>query len=176
MKNNKKNPLTLSSGANNAVIALSENEVGKLFNKDTRSDIGSESEKMKFANSINGLVVKFIRIDYFEELKSDILIMERIYPLDFRCFEIEKRELWFEVFESELKVLHTSGFAHRDIKRPEGLTGEVYDNILLTDKGIRLIDVAISGLKKVVGDKLFYKYVEIELNELYDFKEYFLNR
>ena len=60
----KRYPRTLSSGANNTVIALSETEVGKLFTGDTRSDIGSETEKMKFANIINDLVVKFIRLDF----------------------------------------------------------------------------------------------------------------
>ena len=39
-------PKTLSIGANNAVIALSGTEVAKLFTGDTRSDIGSEAEKM----------------------------------------------------------------------------------------------------------------------------------
>ncbi len=56
----KRYPRTLSSGANNTVIAISETEVGKIFSGDTRSDIGSEAQKMKFANSINDLVVKFI--------------------------------------------------------------------------------------------------------------------
>ncbi len=42
-----KYPRQLSYGANNAVIALSETEVGKLFTGDTRSDIGSEAEKMR---------------------------------------------------------------------------------------------------------------------------------
>lgn len=42
--NAKKYPKTLSSGANNTVIALSETEAGKLFLEDTRSDIDSEAE------------------------------------------------------------------------------------------------------------------------------------
>lgn len=49
-------PRLLSSGANNKVIALSETEVAKLYVGDTRSDIGSEAEKMKYANTINDLV------------------------------------------------------------------------------------------------------------------------
>lgn len=44
----KRYPRTLSSGHNNTVIALSETEAAKLFSGDTRSDIGSEAEKMKF--------------------------------------------------------------------------------------------------------------------------------
>ena len=89
----------LSYGNNNKVIAISDNEVAKLFMGDTRSDIGSEAEKMKFANLVNDLVVKFHRLDYDETNDWDMLIMERIYPIDFRSVEIEKRELIFEVFE-----------------------------------------------------------------------------
>ena len=59
-----KYPRKLSSGANNTVIVLSETEVGKLFLGDTRSEIGSEAEKMQFANSINNLVAKFIRLEF----------------------------------------------------------------------------------------------------------------
>ena len=44
------------------IIVPNEQEVGKLFSGDTRSDIGSEAEKMKVANAVNGLVVKFIRL------------------------------------------------------------------------------------------------------------------
>ena len=44
-----KYPERLSSGANNTVIVLSETEVAKLFTDDTRSDIGSGADNMKFA-------------------------------------------------------------------------------------------------------------------------------
>nr|GFC29870.1 hypothetical protein [Tanacetum cinerariifolium] len=84
----KRYPRQLSRGANNAAIALSETEVGKLFGDDTRSDIGSEAEKMRFANEVNGLVVKFLRLETNEALGTDMLVMERIYPLDFRAYEV----------------------------------------------------------------------------------------
>ena len=103
-----KYPRKLSTGANNTVIVLNETEVAKLFSGDTRSDLGSEAQKMKFANTINDLVVKLVRLDYHEELQSEMLVMERIYPIDFRAYEIEIRELWLEVFESELNKLHQS--------------------------------------------------------------------
>ncbi|UYZ63978.1 hypothetical protein [Hymenobacter weizhouensis] len=48
----KRYPRQLSCGVNNAVIALSETEVGKLFGGNTRSDIGSEAEKMRFVNAV----------------------------------------------------------------------------------------------------------------------------
>jgi serine/threonine protein kinase len=172
----RKYPKTLSSGENNTVIALSQTEAGKLFTHDTRSDIGSEAEKMKFAKSINGLVVKFIRLDIEQGTSSDMLVMERLYPLDYRAYEVEKRELWFDVFHDELRHLHNAGFVHRDIKRPSEISGMPYDNVFLTEKGLRLIDLGISALKHVVGNKLFEKYVIEELKELKEFKEYFLTR
>lgn len=172
----KRYPRTLSSGANNTVIALSETEVGKLFTGDTRSDIGSEAEKMKFANRVNSLVVQFIRLDINEELNSDMLVMERLYPMDFRSYEVGKRELWLDVFEDELSVLHQAGFVHRAIRRPSDMPGERYDNIFLTPKGLRLIDVGISALASQVGKRLFQRFVEQELKELEQFKSFFINR
>lgn len=171
-----KYPRLLSSGANNKVIALSETEVAKLFIEDTRSDIGSEAEKLQYANSINSLLAKFIRLDYHEELKADMLVMERIYAIDFRTYEVEKRELWWEVFEDEILQLHKGGFVHRDIKRPSDISGLPFDNILLTTNGLRLIDVGISAIRDKVGDQLFKKHLDIEQAELKAFKTYFFTR
>lgn len=172
----KKYPRKLSAGANNTVIVLNDTEVAKLFTGDTRSDLGSEAEKMKFANSVNDLVVRFIRLDYNEDLEAEMLVMERIHPIDFRAYEVEIRELWFDVFQDELKELHKAGFVHRDLKRPSDIQGLAFDNILLTNQGLRLIDVGISALRSQVGDNLFNKQLEIENNEIELFKEYFLNR
>ena len=171
-----KYPRKLSSGTTNTVIVLSETEVAKLFIGDTRSDIGSEAEKMKFANLVNNLTVKFIRLDFNGELQAEMLVMERIHPIDFRAYEVEIRELWLEVFEDELKKLHQAGFVHRDLKRPSNIGGLAFDNILLTQQGLRLIDVGISALSSQVGDKIFDKYLEIENQEIALFGEYFLNR
>lgn len=150
--------------------------MGKLFVGDTRSEIGSEAEKMRFANGINDLVVRFIRLDFQEELQAEMLVMERLHPLDYRSNEVEIRELWLDVFEDELQKLHRAGFVHRDLKRPSNIGGLAFDNILLTPKGLRLIDVGISALQSQVGDKIFGKYVEIENKEMAEFREYFLNR
>jgi serine/threonine protein kinase len=171
-----KYPRLLSSGANNRVVAVSETEVAKLFIGDTRSDIGSEAEKMKFANTVNTLVAGFVRLDFDEAMQAEMLVMERIYPIDYRAYEVEKRELWWEVFEHELQELHKAGFVHRHIKRPSNLTGLAFDNILLTTQGLRLIDVGISALRTQVGDNIFNKYLETELQEMAEFREYFLNR
>lgn len=158
------------------MIALSETEVGKLFVGDTRSDIGSEAEKMKFANGVNNLIVKFIRLDVNEALNSDMLVMERLYPLDFRAYEVSKRELWLDVFEDELRALHGAGFVHRDLRRPSDMPGLSYDNIFLTPTGLRLIDVGISALQSQVGDRLFDRFIDQELKELEEFKSFFISR
>ena len=171
-----KYPRKLSSGANNTVIVLSDTEVAKLYTGDTRSDIGSEAEKMKFANNINNLVVKFIRLDYDQTLEAELLVMERLKPLDFRAYEVEIRELWLSVFKDELHELHKAGFVHRDLKRPSDIVGLAFDNILLTEQGLRLIDVGISALRSKVTDVIFKKYIEIENQELALFEDYFLNR
>jgi serine/threonine protein kinase len=171
----KRYPRTLSSGANNTVIALSETEAGKLFAGDTRSDIGSEAEKMKFANTVNGLVVRFVRLDVLND-DTEMLVMERLYPMDFRAYEYEKRELWLDVLESELRQLHQTGFAHRDLRRPSDMPGERFDNIFLTPNGFRLIDLGISALLDAVGRRLFDRFVEQELKELEEFREFVLSR
>ena len=172
----KRYPRQLSAGANNAVIALSEVEAAKLFVEDTRSEIGSEARKMRFANEVNELVCRFIRLDFHEALQAEMLVMERIHPLDFRAIEFEKRELLFDVFADELKALHGAGFVHRDLRRPSGLGGQYFDNVLLAANGLRLIDLGVSALREEVGEKLFQKFVEQELQELTLFQEYFLNR
>lgn len=171
-----KYPRKLSCGSNNTVIVISDAEVAKLFIGDTRSEIGSEAEKMQFSNTVNNLVVKFVRLDYNEILQAEMLVMERIHPIDFRAYETEIRQLWLDIFEDELKQLHEAGFVHRDLRRPSNIGGLAFDNVLLTHTGLRLIDVGISALQKQVGDKIFEKYIEIENKEMAAFSEYFRNR
>lgn len=171
-----KYPGQLSSGANNTVIVLSNTEVAKLFRHDTRSNVGSEVEKMKFANNVNDLVVRFVRLDYNDDLQAELLVMERILPIDYRAYEVERRELWYNVFVDELRQLHQAGFVHRHLRRPSDLDGLAFDNVLLTERGLRLIDVGISALRCQVGDKIFAKYLEIENAELEQFRDYVLNR
>lgn len=172
----KRYPRTLSSGANNTVIALTETEVGKLYVGDTRSEIGSEAEKMQVANGVNGLVVGFRRLDVNEELDADMLVMERLYPMDFRAYEQQRRLLWLDVFEDELRALHAAGFVHRDLRRPSNMPGYRYDNVFLTQTGLRLIDVGISALRRQVSERLFDRFVKTELEELETFRDEFLNR
>ncbi|TAF94584.1 MAG: hypothetical protein EAZ32_00745 [Cytophagia bacterium] len=170
-----KYPRKLSAGANNTVIVLSDTEVAKLFTNDTRSDIGSEAEKMKFANTVNDLVTTFLRLEYNEDLGVEMLVME-LRPIDYRAYEVEIRELWIDIFEDKLRALHQAGFVHRDLKRPSDIGGLAFDNILLSERGLRLIDVGISALRGQVGEQIFEKYIEIERQEMQLFRHYFLNR
>jgi len=131
---------------------------------------------MQYGNKINNLVAKFIRLNFNDTINAEMLVMERIYPIDFRAYEVEIRELWLDVFEDELKALHKAGFVHRDLKRPSNIGGLAFDNILLTQSGLRLIDVGISALQTQVGNIIFEKYVENEDKEIEEFKTYFMNR
>ena len=131
---------------------------------------------MKYANAVNNLVVKSKRMDFNEAIEAEMLVMERIRPIDYRAYEVEIRELWIDVFEDELMALHEAGFVHRDLKRPSNIGGLAFDNILLTEQGLRLIDVGTSALEKQVGTLIFEKYVQIEMQEMAVFREYFLGR
>lgn len=94
----------------------------------------------------------------------------------YRAYEVERRELWYDVFADELAQLHQAGFVHRDLRRPSNLDGLAFDTILLTEQGLRLIDVGISALRTQVGDRISEKYLDIEKDELIQFRDYFLNR
>ena len=57
------------------VIALSKTEVAKLCHGDTRPEIGSEARKLRVANEVDG------------EIDANMLVMERLYPMDFRAYK-----------------------------------------------------------------------------------------
>ncbi len=65
-----KYPKRLSSGANNIVIALNQNEVAQLYMEDIRYDLGSEAEKMKYANNVNQLASRFLGWILMKKLKQ----------------------------------------------------------------------------------------------------------
>lgn len=96
--------------------------------------------------------------------------------MDYRAYEVSRRELWIDLFKTELFKLHAEGFVHRDLKRPSNIGGDRFDNIMLTDKGLRLIDVGISVLRSHVSEQMFERYISQELDELKIFEEYFLSR
>lgn len=137
------------------MIALSTTAVAKLFTEDKRSDIGSEAEKMQYADRVNDLVVDFIRLGPDEAKGGEMVVMERLYPLDFRTYEYEVRTLKIDIFAEELGQLNNAGFVHRDLHCPSRQAGEIFDNVFLTERGIRLIHAGISALRGLVGENLF---------------------
>ncbi len=170
--NKSKYPHELSRGNNNIVVAISRTEAGKLFTPDSRVEVTVEARNMQYANKVNGLVVKFVRIDIQGD--NQVLVMERLIPIEPRGMEIEVRETMFSVLKDQLNELHTQGFCHRDLRRPSGFGGRYFDNIILTESGLRLIDVGISAIRDTDNLELFNKYVEAELKELQEFYEYFM--
>jgi hypothetical protein len=77
-----------------------------------------EEEKMKYANHINGLVVKCYLLDFDEILQPELLVMDQVYKMEYRAYKVEKREMWLKVFPNEILELHRSGFVNGDIKMP----------------------------------------------------------
>lgn len=152
----------LSTGDNNKVIVLNETEVAKLFSADTRSSIGSEAKKMQYANTINNLIGNLCRLDYKETLQADMLVMERVFHMYYRAYEVEKRELWLEVFWDKIRQLHNGGFVQKHINKTPDLTGFTFINILHTDHGLRLVDEDIYAKEHEVNDTIFIKYPEAE--------------
>lgn len=51
-----------------------------------------------------------------------------------------------------------------------------FDNIIVTEQGIRLIDVGISAIKEIAGELLFNKYTEAEMKELEEYYDYLLSQ
>ncbi len=166
----------LSAAAHHTVVALDDATVAKVFTGDADSDIAQETVAMRFANEINELVVKLVRIDFDEQLDADILVMERLYAFDYRAYELEKRKLWMEAFEYELGQLHEAGWAHRKLYNAAGTASTFFDNILLTNQGLRLIDMGRVQLRQDTGDSLFEKYVQADGEAMRMFKEHFLRR
>lgn len=165
-------PRQLSAGTEAVVVALSDTEAGKMYQG--RAAAETEATRLEFANGINSLLVRLVRLDAFET--HAVLVLERIYPLDYRALEIDKRKAFLEVLDDELRELHEAGFVHGHLQREEGFTSEEWDNILLTETGLRLIDAGRSLLKSEVGEEAFSDAVAVELEALDAFREYLLAR
>lgn len=167
-------PRQLSAGTEAVVVALSDQEVGKLFPEGGRAT--AEAEKLEAANAINGLMVRLLRLDTYEPTGSAVLVLERLRPLEFRAVEVEKRRSFLEVFTDELEELHSAGFVHGHLQRESGFTAAVWDNILLTDTGLRLIDAGRSLLREGADAETFEAVRSRERADLEAFRDHFLSR
>lgn len=170
----------LSKGFNNSVYALAMGEfhspsvgewVGKLF-KEEDSYPEWELQALIQMGNVNSLMVK-VHEEIVETKKGDLLIMERLYPLQPRALDKEQRLEMLEKFLQQLKELHKSGWAHADLKRPSHCCkgdGDQWDNIIPTIKGIRLID---AGSAIEADDPCFEQEVQKDLADFCEFAKWF---
>ena len=135
----------LSAGFNNSVVAISDDLAGKLFPLGSSQAL-EELRLGQVANGYNRLLVEFVEVVPSACFNYDVLIMERVYPLQPRALSRQQKEEMLSLFIQQLKELHDNGFAHWDIKRPDCDKGTPWDNIILTMEGIRLIDTGLSVL------------------------------
>lgn len=157
----------LSQGENGQVVVINNKEVAKIFEL---SESGEEASLMRAANGINNLVVKLLRIDITSGYSKELLVMERLYPLQYRAISVPERERFFKVFLSQLKELHLNGWAHGDIKRPIWCDSP-WDNIILTQTGLKLIDTGTAVTKEHYN---FKDWVQRDIANAMEFKEVFL--
>jgi RIO-like serine/threonine protein kinase len=159
----------LSEGANGQVVELTQDTCAKIFEL---GEAQREADLMKVANSINGLLCNHVKVEPTSGYSKELLVMERLYPLQYRAIAVTQREAFFNKFLSELKKLHSNGFAHWDVKRPAHVAKErLWDNIVLTPQGLRLIDTGNSVLQ---DNYAFEKACEEDIKNAMEFKEVFL--
>ncbi|MDX1958341.1 MAG: hypothetical protein SFU98_07195 [Leptospiraceae bacterium] len=182
----------LSETIYHKIIALSKTEVGKLnyaenfqlVEKNTGQvlnanffgmTVENEIKLLKIANAINDLFVKFIRVEDYDS-KNKLIVLERLYPIPFNYYKLNNRKKLFLDFKIKIKELHENSFIHGDLLRPRYNPPECFSNIVLTKKGILLID---SGFSKLNGlnssEEEFNSLLYQETQEINSFEEYFLN-
>ena len=186
------------------IIALSENEIGKVTLPDRTvwtNQVGeivdmkaifgykdpttkSEAIALQYANGINDLMPKYIREDTWQMqdgTTADMLVMERLYILPIDHFEMPIREKMLDDFERKMKELHDNLFIHGDFMRPTNVfTRNNYEwkfkNIVQTAAGLRLIDTGFSKIRNRENvEKFVYGLIE-ERNDIKVFREYYLGR
>lgn len=161
----------LSEGANGQVVELNSNSCAKIFEL---GEAAREADLMKRANLINDLLCKFIKIEITSGYSKELMIMERLFPLQYRAITVNERAQFFDKFLTELKELHANGFAHWDVKRPAHVcksADKLWDNIVLTPQGLRLIDTGNSVLS---DDYDFEDACEEDISNAMEFREIFL--
>ena len=173
---------------NSAIFIISDTEVGKIHTThlvwtDTkgnvvpapfpfRNTIDEQALLLKYANSINDLMVKFVRKDTYDD--NEMLVMERLYPMPIDGLTKAEKQKFLSDFEEKIKELHEADFIHGDILRPRTRTPECFDNIVLTKDGFRLIDADFSIRMKRDNIREFVYKKRDEEGELDAFRSYLL--
>lgn len=172
----------LSKGFNNKVYALLSGEFGspstgdyvaKLF-KGEDAYPEWEFKALKEMGAINSLMVKVWDLTLHPSKEQDLLIMERLVPVQPRALDKETRLKDLKKFLDELKELHSGGWAHADLKRPSHCSkgdGDEWDNIIPTLEGIRLID---AGSAVNQEDPCFPDEVNKDLADFCEFAKWFM--
>jgi len=184
----------ISESIRHRIIAISDTEVGKIIFEpklkfvnmitgeeispspfDIKIDMNDEIKKLVYANSINNLLVQFIRKDKSDQ-GLDMMVMERLYPIHYKSISNEERIVFFEIFLDQITELHKNGFLHGDIQQPvRGTPEQVFSNIVLTKNGLRLVDTGFSIIKSEEED--YKKYISIKMQDIHEidnFRRYFL--
>ena len=139
------------------------------------SELKLEAEKLKYANDINDLLVKFIRTDTINGI--NVLVTERHYPMQSRAFDYQQRLDFMRAFKVRLMELHAHGFAHGDLDFPilfnaeyaRGYMDRTYcqsENVILTQQGVVLIDTGRSALKEDVCEQRFNEVKQYDFHGL----------
>ncbi len=188
----------LSSGFTGSVYCHSDKTVIKSLSQDDFDNgllvcwetfdegfIPAEILAMKWANTINNLVVKYVDHFHIEEV-GYIIAMERLYPCLPTAFSRDEIAAAITVAEQELEQLWASGWAHGDLRRPSMVRkGEMpidvlYNNIMLT-KGdnnqcvIRLVDTGFSALEQYDEDDCIDTWIAKDKEDWRLFKDWILS-
>lgn len=154
----------------NVVVAIDDKYIAKKYSNSHYKMAVSDLRKFRYANSINGLLAKCIGL--YQDMNDDYwLVMERLYSLEIRSFGVMERKIMIEELYKSLVELHNKGFVHRDILAQQNIESP-FKNFILTNKGIRLVDVGMSVICSDVDILKFKTYVEQELKEFELLKNY----
>lgn len=168
----------LSKGYNNKVYALRSGEydspvdgewVAKVF---TQNLPYWELEALNQMGTVNKLMVKAYGI--ITHKGKELLIMERLYPVQPRALDKDTRLEYLQKFLKEIKELHEGGWAHGDIQRPQHVCkgdGDQWDNVIPTMWSIRLID---AGIAVNDSDPVFNEVVNKDLADFCGFAKWFM--
>ena len=166
----------ISASFNSAVYALDKKRVAKILANNSLLQLNKEAEKMKFANAVNNLVVKFYELK-IDDSGFHMLVMERLFSMEYRAFESGQILKFLKSFRKKLVELHSEGFVFNDLNNTVLIDkrGEVHTNYILTKSGFRLFDTGLSISREDVGDQEFEKLVERELTD-FDFMASYISK
>ncbi len=182
------------------MVALSDTEIGKVVLPDQlvlvnavtgepvdfggeKPSVAKEALALQYANSINDLMPRFVGKQTWQDedgTAHDMLVMERLYPLPIHHFELPVRQEMMKLFEEKMKELHDNQFVHGDFMRPtnyftRGNLEWMFNNIVQTESGLRLIDAGFAIICKRDNIEMFVHILFRERNEIGYFREYYLS-